>query len=411
LRILTIAETFPSLIQPWLVNNLVQIQKNGGENRIIAGRSELKVYSEAIDRYGLKEVYDVVPTSRLALVGSAVGNLLSRSSLRRTPRGCKRLLGLAFNRHLSAKERLLATLILPHLGMSDVDVVHSHSEHDGRRLRPLIFALDRPMVVTFHGLPPKGVKKLTPEERTAYLDCAQVILVNTQFAKRHYVSLGAPEHKIRIIPQGTDLSEYAFKPASYPQDRSLRLLTVGRMSADKGQRYAIDAVAELARTGTNIRYTLVGSGLDADALKQHVRDLGLSGIVEFHSNVTNEELRKFYAESDVFLLPSVRSQDGFHEETQGVVLQEAQASGLLTIATRTGGIPECIDDGRAGFLIDDRSAAAIAGAVRNLVDNPDKWPEWQESARAWVVDRYDTNIIGSKMYELYEELAYAHLRS
>ena len=84
----------------------------------------------------------------------------------------------------------------------------------------------------------------------------------------------------------------------------------------------------------------------------------------------------------------------------GVALQEGQASGCIAIATRTGGIPECVDESHAR-LVPDRNAEALAGAILDLMDDPERWPEWQAAGRRWVEDRYSLDVIGRRLAELY----------
>ena len=99
----------------------------------------------------------------------------------------------------------------------------------------------------------------------------------------------------------------------------------------------------------------------------------------------------------------------FHsEETQGVAIQEAQSSGTIVVATKTGGIPECVEDGSTGFLVEDRNSDAIVKKVEWLMDNHQNWPEWQANARKSVEDNYDINVVGEKLMELYNALVNEH---
>lgn len=84
-------------------------------------------------------------------------------------------------------------------------------------------------------------------------------------------------------------------------------------------------------------------------------------------------------------------------------MQEAQASGCLLVATRTGGIPECVDEGHAR-LVPDRDERALAGAILDLLQHPDRWPEWQAAGRRWVEERYSVSVIGRRLAELYLRL-------
>ena len=80
-----------------------------------------------------------------------------------------------------------------------------------------------------------------------------------------------------------------------------------------------------------------------------------------------KEVVELFDWADIFILPSVKAVDNdFHEETQAVVIQEAQASGVPVIATKVGGIPECNIHGKTALLIEDRNSDAIAEAVVSL---------------------------------------------
>ena len=403
-RVLTITATFPSLIQPWLINQLLQIISHGGDNRIIARRSELGVYASGIDKYNLLDNYLIVPEKKSKLILSLLNCFQSVDSLLALLRGIFKYFKVINSKNFTVKEKLYSISLLPYLGMEDIDIIHSHSEMAGYKFLPIIESLEVPFVITFHGLPPAGVKPLEASERKRYLNGASVILVNTEFAKKQYVSLGANPEVIKIIPQGIKLDEFVFVSKTFPHDKEINILTVGRFHPDKGQKYAIQAVASLIKQGFNIKYRLVGNGPDKVKLIQLATSLGIIDHVEFYSSVSDDELRNIYTLSHIFILPSLKDRNGLHEETQGVVLQEAQASGLIVIATKTGGIPECIDDGVSGFLVNERSSDDIESALSKLLSSPDQWDMYQKLGRDWVETHYDINIIGDRLNEVYEHI-------
>lgn len=402
--VLTIAATFPSLIQPWLVNQLVQVIKNGGTNTVVARRAEASVYSSDIDRYDLMSRYQLIPSDHLGLVKSLLSSFTSVSGVMSFFSGLRKFPRILAKSELSISEKLFSVFLLPVIGNGDVNLIHSHSEMAGNRFIPIVYALNIPLVITFHGLPPVGVNPITREQRRRYTEAASVILVNTGFAKRQYQSLGVDGGKIEILPQGTNLIDFPFRIRPFPCDGVVCILTVGRFHPDKGQKYAIEAVASLITQGLKIKYRLVGNGPERNALEALCEDLGISPYVEFYSGLSDQELREMYSNSHIFILPSLKSEDGFHEETQGVVLQEAQAVGLIIIATKTGGIPECIDDGVSGFLVDDRSSSAIAQKLTDVISRPDSWAEYQLAGRSWVEKHYDIDVIGAKINLVYRTL-------
>ena len=127
---------------------------------------------------------------------------------------------------------------------------------------------------------------------------------------------------------------------------------------------------------------------------------------------TDEQLLQEYREAHIFVLPSVPDEfGGHHTETQGVVIQEAQASGVIALASDTVGIPECVDDGRSAFLIPPRNPQALAEKIEWLLDHPSSWEALQRSGRAWVESRYAMDNIGRRLWETDSEVVTKHLRA
>ena len=404
ITVLTITARFPNLVQPWLVNQLIEIIRNGGDNRLLATNADRDVVPDNVREYGLAERCEYVPVERGAQARSLLGALGQRQGRRAVLRGLGRLPRVFGSRHLTIREKFGALLLLPFLGIEGIDAVHSHSEIMGSRLMAVIVALNVPLVITFHGLPPAGVEPIAPEVRQRFTALAEVILLNTQFARQQYVSLGAPEEKIRILPQGLRLGDFPFQARSLPDDGPMEVLSVGRFHPDKGQEFTISAIRQLQDRARNVVLHLVGNGPERPKLEALASETGVADRVHFYSKLSDAELRGLYQRAHVFVLASVKSRDRFHEETQGVVLQEAQASGLITIATATGGIPECIDDGVSGFLVADRSAQAIADALEHVLVHPQQWSAWQQAGREWVEQRFSVEVIGQQTWQIYQSL-------
>jgi colanic acid/amylovoran biosynthesis glycosyltransferase len=230
-------------------------------------------------------------------------------------------------------------------------------------------------------------------------------LVNTEFAKKQAAGLGCDEEKIHILPQGIDLKEFPYVPRQAPQQpEPTVLLTVSRLHKDKGHKYAIDAVKGLIASGHRVAYRIVGNGPEQMALKDYVRNQGLEKVVLFLGSVTDEQLRQELCMAHIFLLPSLKDSTGHHIETQGVVLQEAMASGKIVVASQVGGIPESMDFGRKGFLVPDRDSSTLAQVIADITYAPQQWSAWQHEGRVWVEKYYDIHKIGCSLMKHYESV-------
>jgi glycosyltransferase involved in cell wall biosynthesis len=140
------------------------------------------------------------------------------------------------------------------------------------------------------------------------------------------------------------------------------VLFTGAYGRAKGVDELIRAIALLRRSGHPFRLSAVGSELKAGErarLEALARELEVADAVEFHPPVDSAALRGYYESSDIICLPSWR--EGFP-----MALLEGMAFGLPAVATAVGGIPELIEDGVSGVLIEPRDVAALTEALASL---------------------------------------------
>lgn len=404
MKILIIVEKFPNRTQPWLANIAAQIVANGAEVVIISLLKGDGNYTAVISEYSLLNRTKVLRVYGYHLVFTAAVNLLNPFKLVKTIRGLKKYKSDPGVFQSRAKRYFYRLALAPLCAMEGVDIIHSHFEMSGYRFLPLVQSMNVPFVVTFHGLTPPGVPSISPTMRKKYTETADVILVNTEFAKKQYVSLGADGRKIQVLPQGTDTRKFAYRDRSVSRGRSVQLLSVGRLSIEKGHAFIIRAIQDLRQSGVDAKLKIVGQGPDQEVLQELIDDLRLNEFVVIETDLSETELINRYQSADIFVLASISSQDFLFKETQGVVIQEAQAAGALVIATRVGGIPECIDHGVNGLLIDERSSDQIAEKVLWLINRPERWDHIRLQARRHVEENYSIDMIGRKLMRLYKSL-------
>lgn len=168
-----------------------------------------------------------------------------------------------------------------------------------------------------------------------------------------------PSLQTEIIPNGIDTA--VFTPAETPRNATISLLCVGRLIERKGQRYLLEAVAQLrSRSATPFTLNLVGTGDDERALRRLAEHLGITDIVNFSGYVPHEKMPDIYQKSDIFLLPSE------HEGMSNALL-EAMACGLPVIVTDTGGTEELVRAGENGLVVPWGDVTALADALQQLL--------------------------------------------
>jgi len=140
-----------------------------------------------------------------------------------------------------------------------------------------------------------------------------------------------------------------------------RLLFVGRLSAEKGITYLLEAISFLAAEGEAIELNIVGMGALKAELQRQAQSLSIADRVHFHDFVPQgKALRQLYQGSDLFILPSLQDQ-------QPKVLIEAMSQSVPVIATNVGGIPSVVRDGENGLLVPPAQPEAIAAAIRQML--------------------------------------------
>jgi glycosyltransferase involved in cell wall biosynthesis len=245
------------------------------------------------------------------------------------------------------------------------------------------------------GLPVEIPHPRTIEQELAEYSVADFIAVPSAFAARTFVCRGVPAAKLLVNAYGVDLSLFspdASKQRQQPaRANGLRVLHVGRVSAQKGVHYLADAVSRVPRA----RLTLVG-GLDAGI------DAALQGrlAITIAGSVPGRSLPGWYSAADVFCLLSV--QDGL-----ALVIAQAMAMGLPVIATPNTGAEELIEDGVTGFIVPARDPAAAAARLQQLDEDPELRHEMGRRARARVADGFGWTHYGERARAHYTRIVTA----
>lgn len=176
-----------------------------------------------------------------------------------------------------------------------------------------------------------------------------------------------PACKGLVVNVGVGVSNIFLGALPIVKTRSLapKLLTVCRLSEPrKNVDLVMRALARL-KSDFNFRYTVVGQGDRMLELTQLARELGLAERVRFTGCVSDAELRDYYQQADLFVLPSGASSKSF--EGFGIVYLEANAMGVPTMALRAAGAAEAVDEGRSGFFVENEDVTSIESGLRSFL--------------------------------------------
>ena len=280
--------------------------------------------------------------------------------------------------------------------LAHADIVHTHHLRSAPSRFSAVAGAFRHqrLVSTDHGVSGGDFLGLLPRLFDRFLAVSQ-FSAETQ---------GAPASRTRVVYGGADTGRFA------PDSRADRrgVLFVGRLTPHKG----VDRLIEAVPAGTPL--TVVGT--DGHDRHPPERDYGRllhrlaeGRTVHFVGGVSDEELASLYRQAAVLAVPSVEvtcyGRRIAVPELLGLGLLEAMASGTPVVASRVGGVPEIVDHGQTGYLVDPGSTADLRDHLAALLGNPGLARRLGDNARDLVVARFTWDGVARRCIECYEELA------
>lgn len=402
LKIAVLVRLFPNIVQTYVLNHIISLQTSGNMCTIVAEHDpEQAEVHPNIERYNLLSKTQYINTD----ASNIFKNLLS--------------LPIYNPQYLSVIIKLITSNIWKKHGLNyglksllrskvllngSFETMHSHSLINSYQYLFLKEHFSIPLTTTFHGLIPKNIPSLDADKIKTTLKLGDAFFVNTKFARDQLIELGCSIDKINIIPQGTNTDDFPFSPQSISKGNDITVLSVGRLSIEKGFHIAINAIAGLIKHYPTLKYRIVGGGHEEANLRQQIAELGLQNSIDIFGSITTELLLEHYSDAHIFILPSIDFRDGTHTETQGVVLQEAQSSGTPVIASRTGGIPEIIKDGHTGLLFDEENIEQLTDCIKSLIEDKHLYNKLQTQGRRDVEDNYSIEVICDRLTDVYRKV-------
>jgi glycosyltransferase involved in cell wall biosynthesis len=243
---------------------------------------------------------------------------------------------------------------------------------------PLLDRVGIPYVVHGWGIDVSAaLRKPGMAERYAVYKSARAILCKCDFHRQRLISLGLAPEKIHVNPGGVDIPEVLTQRGP---EAAKRFLAIGRMVPKKGPIYLLEAFRLAAVTDPDITLDYIGDGEFLPAVRQFVAVCGLGARVRLHG--ATPHTNRFFRECGVFVQHSITDPETGDEEGLPVAIQEAMAHGMAVISTRHSGIPEAVDNGVTGWLVDEGDSAGMAKAMLRLSSRDESCLTFGAAARA-----------------------------
>jgi len=250
----------------------------------------------------------------------------------------------------------------------DFDIYHTQDCIGGNALSLLKKKVSAPTIRTVHHVDEFRGPLLTKLQEDSINLCDVKVTVSEYWKKKLKEVYHVDSH---VVHNGVDVKR--FDPDRYPKPErpGVDILFVGGLEARKGLEHLFLAVENLLPQHPGTRLTVLGrSGMtSAQEFDERrlfsilAKRLGIGRNVRFLEQVSDEQLPGLYALCDVLVLPS-------RMEGWGLALMEAMAMMKPVVATRVGGIPELVEDGKTGYLVDLGDVLGLSEAITKLIENP-----------------------------------------
>lgn len=285
-----------------------------------------------------------------------------------------------------------------------IDIVHAH-EVKSDTITYLASKLHRvPIMTTLHGWIANSARQrlmMALDRRIiAAFDC--VIVVSEQI-REQLLSHGLRGDNLRLLHNAIAIERYrrtaqrgfvaelVGKPLLAPV-----IVSIGRISAEKGHADLVDAVAIARARGYQVSAVLAGDGPERARVVEKIRALRLEDHIHLPGYVNEPE--RILEEADLVVLPS-------HTEGLPNAALEAMVMEVPILATRVGGTPEVVVDGETGRLVIPRSPEALAGGIIEFLTDPGPWRQMARRGRESVERKFNFTTRTRRLETIYSQLA------
>ncbi|MFH1410302.1 MAG: glycosyltransferase family 4 protein, partial [Patescibacteria group bacterium] len=238
-----------------------------------------------------------------------------------------------------------------------------------------------------------GIKRLVKKSCLAKTNRTIVISMdNFRLLDEFY---GVLKERLELVHNGIEIDRFLDNrdKAELPVQKGAQIITcIAELHHRKGHRYLLEAFKRLQTHVPRLHLVLVGSG-QAD---RELRDQA-SQIPNVHFVGWREDIPQILRASDILVLPSLK-------EAFGQVILEAMASGVITVATNNGGIPDIIKDGVTGYLVPPANSQIIADRIATILTNPDQKRDIEKAALATVKANFTAQKMADKTLAVYQKV-------
>jgi glycosyltransferase involved in cell wall biosynthesis len=397
LRVAYLVKRFPRLSETFVLNEFLEMRRLGLDVTLFA----LMDTGEKVVHAAAQELIPEVRYLTLASKGwSWPWRLLSGAAeqLLMHPRGLLRVAWALLSVHRSRqslRHAIEGAWLAGRLRQLGIDHLHAHFAHSPAAVAYMAWlAGGPPFSFTAHA---KDLYTTLPRNLAIRARAARFVLTCTRFNGRFLREL-VPDVStpIQVVHHGADLRRFN---SSRRQPVEGLILSVGRLVPKKGYPVLIQGLQLVEQAGVAFHCEIYGGGPLREELDRAVRAAALATRISFHGARPQDEIAHAYARASLFVLVPVVVSDGDRDGIPNVLV-EAMASGVPVVSTRISGIPELIEDGRNGLLVEAGDAVGLSEAIKRLLTDPQLASRLASAGRTTVEREFDLAVNSRRVADL-----------
>jgi phosphatidyl-myo-inositol dimannoside synthase len=213
-------------------------------------------------------------------------------------------------------------------------------------------------------------------KRKVFHDAEKVFPVSQYTRKAVLEEAGGNDNGVITVNNGVNSMIFKKTPGNPSVEARYRprgeriLLTVTRLYPYKGVDRMLESLPAISQAVPEVKYLIVGEGPDRQRLEDLTARSGLENQVRFLGRLALSEIVELYNVADLFVMLS--REEPPDVEGFGLVFLEAAACGLPSVGGRSGGIPDAIDEGKSGWLVDPCNTEELAATIIDLLKSPER---------------------------------------
>ena len=395
---------YPRISETFISNEIALLEERGFKIHIFSMRNPRESFSHrSIER--IKAGVTYLPSTLFSSLHRFF--MPNMRTFRKNPGAYLKALGqmcrsfIRSGKSASIKHVLQAGYLVDHLkDGGNVTHLHAHFAHSPTSVARYA-ALMGGLSFSFTGHA-KDIYTQKPDKVKAKLSQATFAVTCTQYNKRYLQVLSPNGKPVHCVYHGIDLSLFSSQGAREKTEPPYRIMSVARMVEKKGLPTVLNALALLKKDGVDFEYVLVGSGDHKEKVRALIDELGLSGQTTLTGTITHDEVLEHYRKADLFVLGCQVARNGDRDGIPNV-LAEAMAMGVPVAATTVSGIPELVQSGINGLLVEPGDPRALADAMLKLLGDSELRAKLIPAGRETVARIFDNRPLIKELARVYEQ--------